>query len=351
MTNVLITIDTEVYPIRSNWRKERLVNDIDRDIYGRVGTRELGLCYQLELLKSFGLRAVFFIESLFASSRHVGLGPLTEIVSLLKQYSQDVQLHLHPEWVSEIPGTPVRDRGYLLNSYSEDEQCKLIEVAAENLIKAGASPPSAFRAGDYAANACTLRALARLGFKYDTSYNVPYLSSTCHIAAPRSLWQPAHLEGVWELPISCFADWANHFRHCQVCACSGHEMQMAARQAASAGWQTFVIVSHSFELLANRRSSRGCPTVAVANIKRLHSLCKFLSENRTILPTVRIEALNLRPRLGNEYLCGSMMNTAGRICEQIYERISHLTFINNIRINRLMPTPATTGTAQTNFRA
>ena len=48
-------------------------------------------------------------------------------------------------------------------AYSEDEQVALLETAIENLLKAGGASPMAFRAGDYAANNATLRALRRVG--------------------------------------------------------------------------------------------------------------------------------------------------------------------------------------------
>src|SRR5438067_1583499 len=68
MLNVLITIDTEVWPLTPDWRRGGLRRDVDRDMYGRTDRGESGLLYQLEVLKRHGLKAVFFLEPLFAEA-------------------------------------------------------------------------------------------------------------------------------------------------------------------------------------------------------------------------------------------------------------------------------------------
>jgi hypothetical protein len=290
--NVLITIDTEVYPINEDWRAKGLSDDIRRDIYGETPRGSYGVAYQLDVFARHRTKAVFFVEGLHASCNWVGMSPLRDLVQMIYSYGQEVQLHLHPEWVPHLPDTPIQDRGYLLTSYNEDEQYRLIDIATNNLVKAGAKPPDAFRAGDYAANLDTLRALKRAGFRYDTSYNLPYLGKTCGIEC-EPLWQPARLEpGIWEVPVSCFEDRMGHFRHCELCACSAAEIRTSIQQAAENSWQTYVMVSHSFEMIGNRRSTRP-PWPRRQVIKRFEAECEWLDHNRSIAETAHFSDLEL----------------------------------------------------------
>jgi hypothetical protein len=321
-TQVLITVDTEVYPISPDWRASRLSQDVDRDIYGIVDGRELGLRYQLEMFSRHGLKAEFFVESLFASSKDVDPSILPQIVSLIQGSGQGVQLHVHPDWVPEMGGG-IPDRGYLLKNYEEHEQQAIIEIGVENLRRAGASHIEAFRAGDYAADDRTLRCLPRAGIRFDSSYNVPYLGRTCSIQAAGPLFHPRKIGGVWEIPVSCFQDYGQHFRHTQLCACSEAEMFHFLETAHRDRWGVVVIVSHSFEMLANRRSSRPlCP--ANHSIQRFEGLCEYLDRNRDRFQTSMFQELDLaeasEPAAGP--IRGKLHLTALRIVEQGMARLA-----------------------------
>jgi hypothetical protein len=318
----LYTIDTEVYPIHSDWRADALDRDIQRDLYGKTKHGAFGLGYQLEVFARHSVKAVFFVEGLHASCPEVGMGPLTTLVELIQSRGHEVQLHLHPEWVPLSNGPSVPDRGHLLSSYSQDEQLELIQTAAANLVKAGAPHPIAFRAGDYAANNDTLQALARLGIRYDTSYNYPYLGSTCKITSESILWQPAKLDGVLEVPVSCYQDRPGHYRHCQLGACSLGEIEASLKSAQRNAWETYVLVSHSFELLNNRWSGRPIGPRRLV-VKRFENLCRRL-ESLASQQAVRtcgfmdIEPLSLRKA---EPIKGSLTNFALRNIEQGIEVI------------------------------
>jgi hypothetical protein len=318
-TDILLTIDTEVYPLESNWQKDCLKADIGRDIYGRTPLGDWGLAYQLELLRRHNLSAVFFVEGLFAGCSAVGLGPLRQIVDLIYSYGQDIQLHLHPEWIPYLSNCPLSFRGDLLTCYSENEQLRLIEMAGNNLQKAGARAPVAFRAGDYAANEGTLNALSRLGFRFDSSFDYPYLRSTCGLSSLGPTWHASPAHGLWEVPVSCFADWPGHYRHCQLGACSTGELSHAIHSAVAAGWNVLTLVSHSFELITNRRSSR--PVVArPLAIRRFEELCRLLVACEPDAKTTHFGDLTLTQReVGPIY--GSVIRTARRFLEQLESHV------------------------------
>src|SRR5690606_22024273 len=64
--NVMITVDTEIWPRCHDWRERRLQGDIARDILGQTPNGRYGIGYQAQLLAQHGLKAVFFVEALFA---------------------------------------------------------------------------------------------------------------------------------------------------------------------------------------------------------------------------------------------------------------------------------------------
>ncbi len=158
-TNVLITVDTEFCPKTSHlpgWDPEE---DWRRDVYGTTSHGDFGVEYQMDVLDASGLKAVFFVDSLFACA--FGRERLCEIVELIQGRGFDVQLHLHTEWLGRMSESILPGRtGKYLKDFSEREQSFLVGSALEAIRAAGARDVCAFRAGNYGANVDTLRAPA-----------------------------------------------------------------------------------------------------------------------------------------------------------------------------------------------
>jgi hypothetical protein len=325
--NVYLTIDTEVYPITPGWKKARLQFDIQRDIFGRVGAAEVGLRFQLGELLKYSLKAVFMVEALFASCQHVGLDPLREIVDLILQDGHEVGLHIHPEWIPHIPELAEKiPHVELLKDLDQDSQFRLIEMGQANLARCGVTKVHSFRSGDYAANLDTLRALARAGIGVDTSYNFSYLGKTCSISTVHPLLQPYRIEGVLEYPIGVFEDWPNHYRHLQLCAVSSRELQGFLQRALAFGWHSAVLVSHSFELLKNRRSKRKSVAVRERVKSRLDTLLRFLAENRATFHTSLFSDVDaglsrVQTTPHSQHVKGHVYNTVFRMYEQLTDRM------------------------------
>jgi hypothetical protein len=117
--------------------------------------------------------------------------------------------------------------------------------------------------------------LARLGLRFDTSYNQPYLADACRIECGGPLLAPAPLEGVTEVPITFFEDFPGHTRPLQLCAVSTAELAWCLTDALAAKRPTVVVVSHSFELLnaSRTRSNR-------LLLRRFDALCAHLRQAR-----------------------------------------------------------------------
>ena len=328
--DVFITVDTEVWPRHPDWRETGLARDIERDILGITPEGDFGVPYQMRVLNEHGLKAAFFVESLCASA--AGPAPLRGIVELIQAQGQEVQLHAHSEWLAwmndSVPpgrtGLPGRT-GQSLKDFSLDEQAMLIGRAADNLRSCGAHNVCAFRAGNYGANFDTLRALARHGIAMDTSYNAYYLDSQCGLRMPELLLQPRLIEGVWEFPISGFQDWPGHYRHAQLCACTAGEMEQALLSAWRAGWRSFVIVSHGFELIRRRKQIALPPLPDHFVRRRFERLCRFLAEHRDKFRTrhfTEVDPQSLAATgTGPEPLRSGMHRTAHRFVEQLVRRM------------------------------
>ena len=322
LLNVFLTVDTELWPRVPVLTGAAIRHAMERDIYGRTARGEYGIEYQVRTLNEFGLRAVFLVEALSAGA--VGVDVLREIVGVIEGGGQEVQMHVHPEWLKHVGGGELPQfAGPGMKDYTLAEQSALIARGLFNLAQAGVGRVQAFRAGGYGANLDTLGALAQNGIAFDTSYNHAWLGVTCDIKCPLPLHQAARINGMVEVPVSHFRDYPGHVRHAEICACSSGEMQRAIEQAWRRGWRSFVIVSHSFELLQPRREPGRAAMPARVSVGRFQRLCEYLAANRDRYRTTGFadlapDALVAQPPQSG--LTGSMFRTGWRMAEQLAGR-------------------------------
>lgn len=273
MTPVFLTVDTEFA-----WRHHAAGLDVET-IYARsLEPAGVGLGYQLARLAEHGLKACFFVDPMPALV--FGLSPIQRMVETILAAGQEVQLHLHPNWT----GAEAGDRGahygrFQMHEYTLAEQTGLITGAIDLLVAAGAPRPIAFRAGGYAANADTLRALAALGFVYDSSHNGAEPAES-RIGLPPSRIAPIEQELI-EVPVTVIEDAPGMWRTFQLCALSGLETEAALDHAAAHGHAAVTIVSHGFEL-ANRLGTRA----NAVHVRRFDTLCRLLAARADRLPTM-----------------------------------------------------------------
>jgi hypothetical protein len=227
----------------------------------------------LKYLSDYGLSAVFFVEPLF--SARFGAGRLREIVDLIQDAGQEVQLHLHPEWCDEAPILARKGKASKRPSmwqFERAEQQELIRIGMQMLRDAGVRSLRAFRAGSFAANMDTLRALGPCGLGFDSSCNATS-SVSFPDAGPESRVARSSCLGIESYPIGVFLDGFGRMRHAQVGACSFDELRQAIVRSARGGWSDFVILSHGFELL-KVGSLDPDPLV----VKRFRELCALLRD-------------------------------------------------------------------------
>lgn len=318
MLEVFLTVDVEVWC--DGW------SDIDRKfpdafrkyIYGPTRHGNFGLPYQIDVLRSHDLTGVFFVEPLF--STRFGIEPLAEIVALLNAGQQEVQLHLHTEWVDESRQPLLKDvngKRQHLRFFTLAEQTSLIGTGAELLAQAGAAPVNAFRAGSFAFNKDSLSALAVNGIKFDSSYNASMSGQDSGVLPGVMALQPFVCDGVYEYPMTVFNDGSSRLRHTQIAACSFRELEGLLWSALEAEDKAFVVLLHNFELM-NLRKDRP-DWVAV---RRFDKLCSFLNKNRDCFKVSTFHGLEP----GNmpedhKLLFSPRWKTVNRMVEQIYRRV------------------------------
>jgi len=317
MLNIFITVDVEIWC--GTWHEvdQNFPKAFQSQIYGPTKKGNYGLPLKLKILNDHGLQASFFVEPLF--STRFGKGPLEEIIGLIKEYRQDIQLHLHTEWVDEAK-TPIipnssKKRQYI-KYFSLEEQKILIKKGIDLLTEAGGNTIKAFRAGSFAANLNSLKALNYNNIFIDSSYNLA-LKNHENISPSKVIHQPQLIEGVYEYPMTVFRDGINRIRHAQLAACSTSEIVDAIKRAEEANWNSFIILSHNFELLNRSRTE---PEQVVT--RRLIELCQFLEKQRDLYKCVTFNSITPTSSANQpKMLTINRRATLRRLKEQLFSRI------------------------------
>jgi peptidoglycan/xylan/chitin deacetylase (PgdA/CDA1 family) len=271
-----LTFDVEIWCGDWNDLDGRFASSFDRYVYGRSSKGEYALPKTLEILNRHGLKGVFFVEPLFAA--RFGVEYLATIVKLIRDSSHDVQLHLHPEWTDEIRPlvfAGATSKRQNLSFYTRQEQTTLISLGRSLLAEAGGGNARAFRAGSFASNHDTYRALDELGIGIDSSLHAVLSASGPDLRGQLDFRHPLDFENVRILPMSVFQDGIGRLRPAQVGACAFAEMRDAITSAHQNGNEHFVILSHNFELLKQKSLEPDMLVVA-----RFEQLCAFLERQQ-----------------------------------------------------------------------
>jgi len=317
VTRAIISFDTELSAGLYQRGADARAN-FESSILGRCREGDFGILFQMDLLERHGLTGVYFVDPMPA----LVYGPaiIDAIVQPIIARGHEVQLHIHTEWLEFAKFNPAgRLTGRNIGDFPLAAQKKLIALARDILVGAGAPRPTAFRAGNFGANDDTLRALALLGFRFDSSFNGAYQGHGCDISLdPGNLGMRVH-EGVCEVPVSGLMDRTNRFRPAQLCAMSEEEMRDALDHSAASGAIQFSAFSHSFELLSRDRE--------VANhlaISRLEALCRAAADDARITTGgfATLPAPPARPRR-IQVAAPKPLRTLRRVIEQGFGHLAH----------------------------
>jgi len=151
----------------------------------------------------------------------------------------------------------------------------LIGFGRRLLQEASGMSISAFRAGSFASNRDTYRALRRNGILIDSSLNAMADFSKGSLAPISPPYAYREVEGVSVYPVTVFRDGLGRKRPAQVGSASLSELQSVLTAAARVHRPNVVLVSHNFEML-----KPGSVEPDWTVVRRFEGLCAWLAERR-----------------------------------------------------------------------
>jgi hypothetical protein len=343
-TRVYITVDVECAEERVIGGALQLARGYDLRIWGRMLNyqEQFGIPLIVSELNRAGLRGTFFVEP-FGSS-YFGEAGLMEVCGFLQESGQDVQLHAHPsqkciDWYTSGRPGPADD----MAAYGTSAQIALLREGLEILDRCGVPRASvrAFRAGNFGANNDTWRAMAAVGLRVSSDFNLCYLEKSCRILWPNPAnglfdtrialaTDGPHPAGtVWELPVTNFLDGPGQFRHLQVSAVSFPELRHTLLEAHRMGLPEVTILTHPFEYFWIDSVPEAIGRPNLVNIERLRQICAFLRDGADLFENDTLGALAERLRTGSEAAQerqavprGRPGLRFGRLAEQAYKHLA-----------------------------
>ncbi len=287
--NVYFTVDTEASMGGAMDHPDRRPVPASRHIFCRIGDEDFGIPLIVRLLRKYGFRGTFFVETL--GTRCLGEADSQATFEFLLREEQDVQLHIHPvfHYYAESLQAKVEGREYqfpvptdLLGHFPQEVQHQLLSKSIEYFEQFGGYRPVAFRAGCYASSRATLRCLAALGISVDSSLNPCYPD----LSFPGEKLEPnrvQRIEGVWEIPVTVvrtpLPEGYQGFKFADCTSLGVSEIRRMLDAAASAGQEHFVVVFHSFSAVKPKDMEWKEMRPNRIVIRRLEGLFRYLAEN------------------------------------------------------------------------
>ena len=290
-TKVVLTVDTE--PSIAGAFVDPVVNPplIHEPVAGEVAGKSEALGFMISTLKAHGLKATFFVEALHTT--HFPPALMGRYVEQLRTAGQDVQLHLHPSWLSFENGQ-APNTAKVTDHCSELERSHLAEVIAKGCAQIESwtgERPTGMRTGNFSTAMNVFEAMSDAGLAYASN-----ICLAVYRPPEEALWVTGgshRFAGVRELPVTCFADVGpvgrGRLRPMQVTALSADEQISLLRQAQADARGVVVIVTHPFEYL-KKKDYRFNGLKANRLVQaRLEKLCRFLAANDDKFAVVSLE--------------------------------------------------------------
>lgn len=251
-------------------------------VYGVVDGREEALGFLLETFERYQIVATFFVEC--ANYFYFGDQPMLSVVNRLKAAAQDIQLHVHPVWLSfnENPDIGLFPRHDDCSGREFDELKQAFSVCIDIFERWVGRKPLAIRTGSMRVDENVYHVMRELGIPLSSNIAMG-------IFQPKEpqLWHDSgrhSIHGVMELPIFTYWESGNarrkHLKSLQITSCSWPEMKHLLWKARKSGIENIVVLTHPSEYIKKsdfqyRRLIRNR-----VNQTRLQNLCEFISQHR-----------------------------------------------------------------------
>lgn len=250
-----ITVDTETYAVNGT------LPPFDTQIYAEIRSEMLGVPKIMEICDRRGIRATFFVDVYM--HRHYGEEKVERLCAAIAARGHDVQLHAHTAWLPQSPGDN-------LSAFPYHQQVEILAEGRDLIRKWTGRAPVAFRAGAYAANLDTIRALEQTGFLADSSYFA--FHRNCELS--RQLGnvhfnRQFKIGGVHEFPVTVYwlvrTPFYRKLSKVDVNSSSLAELREVVPKLIEGGVRNIVLFLHSFSFIQWKRDFSG----AVPNYRAL----------------------------------------------------------------------------------
>jgi len=328
-TQVVLTVDTEP-SVAGAFREDEFYTPlIHEPVAGVVDGKSEGLGFLVETLKGHGLVATFFVETVH--TRYFPDTVMGGYVDRLLRAGQDVQLHLHPCWLSFEDGK--FDRSNLASDHCHELEighlAALISEGADRICAWTGVRPSGMRTGNFSTALSVFAAMSQAGLRHGSNICLGVLRPPERQLAVTG---GAHdFAGIRELPVTCFVDVGPVGRGClrpmQISALTARE-QISLLNAAHEGKNpVVVIVAHPFEFIKKR-------DFRYTNLRRnriiqdrFRRLCAFLAENTDRFEVVPLAVAAETVEAGQVWteLTGNAFNSIVRAATNVVN--DHLGFV------------------------
>ncbi len=280
-TQISISIDTE-FSIAGHFEDPANNQPVaEPAVYGVVDGREQALGFMLDTFAHYQIKASFFVEC--ANYFFFGDEPMQGVIKRLQAAGQDIQLHVHPVWLSfnQDPAHGVFPRHDDCAGRSFEELKRVFSTCIDVFERWVGHRPLAIRTGSLRADDNVYRVMTELG--------VPLSSNIAMgVYQPREAWlchdSGRHrIHGVMELPVFSYQDLnlagKRHKKSLQITSCSWPEMKHLLWKARRAGVENVVILTHPFEYVKKSDFRYNKLTRNRVNQQRLQKLCAFIHSN------------------------------------------------------------------------
>ncbi|MHB9154364.1 MAG: polysaccharide deacetylase family protein [Endomicrobiales bacterium] len=269
-TSCIITVDTETFS------RNGVVAPCESTIYGYCNGEKFGIERLMEICERRGYQATFFVD--VPEHYLFGKDTMAEICRLISSRRHDVQLHIHANcFPGHLPD--------FMHRYPYGEQREMIRESKALIEQWTGAAPIAFRAGAYAANLDTIRALAANGFKVDSSYF--YFHRYCELSRQldnRFKNNVFTIGPVLEIPVTIYkmVDWYiyREYSKIDINACTAEELCHVIGKMSGHS-EVLIFFLHSFSFLRlNDRSRSFVP--ALDTLHKFDAVLDFISRQEQI---------------------------------------------------------------------
>lgn len=280
-TQICISIDTE-FSIAGHFNEPDVYIPLAEPVvYGSVDGKEESLGFMLETFDHYNTKATFFVEC--ANYFYFGDEPMQTVINRLKAAGQDIQLHIHPVWLTfndnpELGDFPQNDDCI---GRSKEELTRAFSACIDVFQRWVGRKPLAIRTGSLRADENVYHVMRDLGIPMSSNVAMGIFQPNEALLSHDSGRHLIH--DVMELPVFTYQDsniaGRTHKKSLQITSCSWPEMKHLLWKARKSGVENIVILTHPFEYIKKRDFRYSKLTKNRVNQTRLQNLCQFIQQH------------------------------------------------------------------------